>query len=325
MLVLGLQGSPRKKGNTSYLLDTVLDLAAGRGAETRRIDVCRKNIRPCIGCTQCERKGYCSIEDDDMSLELYALLRRADMILLATPIYFYNATAQLKMLIDRSQTLWSRKYKLGLEDPGRSSRKGIMLAVGATKGKNLFEGMALTAKYFFDAAGASFETGSNLTYRRVEAPGDMKQHPTLHQDAEAAINEMAAFFRRKKILFACRENACRSQMAAAFARKMAGDVLDVACAGSRPAEQPNPVMQEVMAEIGYDMAFRPPRALDAALAAETPHIIVTMGCGEECPYTPGVEILDWDLSDPAGAGIEVMRRIRDEIQARVEALISRIT
>lgn len=322
MLVLGLQGSPRKKGNTSHLLDLVLEAAAGRGAETRRIDVCRQDLRACIGCTNCERKGFCSIEDDEMNPLVYPLLRRAGLVLLATPIYFYNATAQLKKVIDRSQTLWSRKYKLDLVDPGRGSRKGMMLAVGATKGKNLFEGMALTSKYFFDAVGASFD--QSLTYRQVENIGDMKKHETVAADVETTMDAMAGFFRRKKILFACRENACRSQMAAAFAQHMAGNALDVACAGSQPAETANPLMQEIMAEVGLDMAFRPPRSLDEALAQETPHMIVTMGCGEECPFVPGVEIIDWELPDPAGQDADFMRRVRDEIHARVEALISRI-
>jgi len=322
MLVLGLQGSPRKKGNTNHLLHLVLQAAADYGAETHLVQVPQKNIKPCIGCTKCERKGFCSIEDDDMMPEMYPLLRRADLILLATPIYFYNATAQLKMLIDRSQTLWSRKYKLGLVDPGRPFRKGMMLSVGATKGKNLFEGMALTAKYFFDAVGASFD--GSLTYRHIENIGDMKKHDTVADDVRNEIEKIGPVFRRKKILFACRENACRSQMAAAFARYMAGDTLDVDCAGTQPAEAVNPVMQEVMAEIGYDMAFRIPRGLDAAIEAATPHIIVTMGCGEQCPHIPGSERLDWELPDPAGESIEFMRRVRDEIQARVEALVSRI-
>ncbi len=322
MLVLGLQGSPRKKGNTSYLLDLVLEEASRRGAETLRIDVCRQNIRPCMGCTNCERKGVCAIEDDDMNPLLYPLMRRADLIILATPIYFYNATSQLKKVIDRSQTLWSRKYKLNLADPGRASRKGLMLAVGATRGKNLFEGMALTAKYFFDAAGAAFS--DRLTYRQVENIGDMEAHNTVREDVITTLNGMADFFRRKRILFVCRENACRSQMAAAFARQMAGNALDVACAGSQPAEAANPVMQAVMEEIGFDMAFRPPRALHEALAKETPHMIVTMGCGEECPFVPDVEMIDWELPDPSGQTEDFMRRVRDEIQARVEALVSRI-
>lgn len=323
MLVLGLQGSPRKNGNTSYLLSSVLGAAADLGAETERIQVPGKNIKPCKGCTNCERKGFCSIDDDDMTAEMYPLLRRADVIILATPIYFYNATAQLKILIDRSQTLWARKYKLGLVDPGRPSRKGMMLSVGATKGKNLFEGMTLTARYFFDAVGASFD--SSLTYRRIENVGDMKKHATVIDDVKNEIDGLAPAFRRKKILFACRENACRSQMASAFARYMAGETLDVDCAGSRPADQVNPLMQEVMTEIGYDMAFRVPRSLDSAIEATAPHIIVTMGCGEECPYIPGVERLDWELPDPAGESKAFMRRVRDEIKARVEALVSRIS
>ncbi len=323
MLVLGLQGSPRKKGNTNYLLNLVLEEAANHGAETELVQVPQKNIKPCIGCANCERKGFCSIDDDDMTAEMYPLLRRAELVILATPIYFYNATAQMKMLIDRSQTLWARKYKLGLVDPGRPFRKGMMLSIGATKGKNLFEGMALTAKYFFDAVGASFD--SSLTYRRIEEPGDMKTHATAVDDVKNEIHGLAPFFLRKKILFACRENACRSQMAAAFARYMAGDILDVDCAGSRPAKEVNPLMKEVMAEAGYDMAFRIPRGIDAAVQASRPHIIVTMGCAEECPYIPGVEMLDWELADPAGGSKDVMRRTRDEIQARVEALISRIS
>ncbi|MFO7838589.1 MAG: NAD(P)H-dependent oxidoreductase [Desulfosalsimonadaceae bacterium] len=322
MLVLGLQGSPRKKGNTSYLLELVLEQAARRGAETRRIDVSRRNISPCMGCTNCEKKGYCAITDDEMNTELYPLLRRADLILLATPIYFYNATSQLKKVIDRSQTLWARKYKLSLADPGRPWRRGMMLAVGATKGKNLFEGMALTAKYFFDAAGASFD--SRLAYRQIEHAGDMKNHSEAIEDVNSALETMSDFFNRKRLLFVCRENACRSQMAAAFARHMAGGTLDVDCAGSRPAAQSNPVMEEMMAEIGYDMAFRPPRALSEAIEASPPHTIVTMGCAEQCPNIPGAEVIDWDLQDPAGESREFMRRIRDEIRARVEALISRI-
>ncbi len=180
MFVLGLQGSPRKKGNTNFLLSSFMSEVQTRGAETQIINVCEKNIKPCIGCGNCEKKGFCSIKDDDMTNEIFALLRRADVVVIATPIYFYNATAQMKLLIDRTQTLWARKYKLGLTDPGRPDRKGILLSVGATKGKNLFEGMILTAKYFFDAIGADYF--GDLKYWRIEDFGDMKKHETVLHD-----------------------------------------------------------------------------------------------------------------------------------------------
>lgn len=322
MFVLGLQGSPRRKGNTTFLLNAFMAEMKDRGAETFIINACDKFIKPCIGCANCERKGVCSITDDDMTGEIYGLLRRADVVVLATPIYFYNATAQMKLLIDRSQTLWARKYKLLLTDPGRPDRKGILLAVGATKGRNLFEGMILTAKYFFDAVGADFH--GKLTYARIEDAGDMEKHETVRQDVKNEADRLDALFRRKKILFACRENAGRSQMARAFAGYHAGGRIDAQSAGSRPAEKINPLMEEAMRESGIDVAFQKPRSLDAALAEYKPDMIVTMGCGEECPFVPGVEFENWDLPDPAGKPIEFVRTVRDDIEQKVKHLIERL-
>ena len=153
MFVLGLQGSPRRKGNTHYLLTTFLKEAEKLGAKTAIIEVDKKHIVPCKEYVVCEKKGFCPI-DDDMKTEIYPLLRQADVVVAATPVFFYNTTAQLKALIDRTQTLWARKYRLNLTDPNRKWRKGFVLAMGATRGKNLFEGLHLTAKYFFDAFSA---------------------------------------------------------------------------------------------------------------------------------------------------------------------------
>ncbi len=318
MLVLGLQGSPRKKGNTNYLLSTFLSAAEELGAVTRTVAVDRMNILPCKEYIVCEKKGFCPI-DDDMK-EVYPLLRQADVILAATPVFFYNCTAQLKALIDRSQTLWARRYKLKLTDPGHKSRRGFLLSVGATKGKNLFEGLHLTARYFFDAVSARYDGG--LTYNRIEHPGDMEKHPTVAEEVgEAAADLLTPLLNRKKVLFACRENACRSQMAAAFAGFMAGDRIEPLCGGSEPAEKINPAMEEVMAEKGIDMGFRIPRSIDAAMEGVAPDRIVTMGCGEACPQVPGAEVVDWDLPDPAEKDIGFMREVRDEIEGKVKGLV----
>lgn len=322
MFVLGLQGSPRKKGNTAYLLSVVLAEAEKRGAETAQVFVPDLNVAPCLGCGFCEKKGYCVNMDDDMAHKIFPAIRKADLVILASPVYFYNVTAQLKLLIDRTQALWSRKYRLKLNDPGRPSRKGLILAIGATKGKNLFDGMELTAKYFFDAIGASYS--GLLGYRRIESFGDMEKHSGHLSDVGNLLNGLVPFFTRKKVMFACRENACRSQMAAAFARFYAGGTLDVFCAGSEPAESINPLMVEAMAEKGIDMAYLNPALLDAVVSGTQPDIIVTMGCGEECPFMPGVEMIDWDLPDPAGHPIDFMRNVRDEIEKRVRDLIEKI-
>jgi multimeric flavodoxin WrbA/protein-tyrosine-phosphatase len=319
MLAIGLQGSPRKKGNSDVLLAMFMQALSRLGADSLTIDVCQRNIEPCKELTVCEKKGTCPI-DDDVSREIYGLLRRADIVVAASPVFFYGVTAQLKALIDRCQTLWARRYTLKLNDPGHRTRRGFMLAVGATAGKQLFDGLNLTAKYFFD--GISAEFAGTLAYRHIEKRGAMASHPTAQAEVEqAAQSLMAGLIGRPKVLFACRENACRSQMAAAFARLHGGERWDVASAGSQPATQVNPDMVTVMAERGIDMGFLTTQSLDAALAGHPPAVIITMGCGEQCPLVPGVRREDWDLPDPAGQPIEIMRTLRDRIEAQVKAFI----
>lgn len=323
MLVLGLQGSPRKKGNTDYLLSTFMKEVEKTGARTETIDAPRKNIEPCKGCAYCEKRGFCVIEDDEMTTEIYPLLRQADAIVASTPIFFYAATAQLKALIDRSQALWSRRYCMKLSDPKKKFRRGYLLSLGATKGKNLFEGLNLTTKYFFDAVGAEFN--GSLTYRRIEHRGDMEKHPTVKEDVKKSVDELlAGLIDRKKILFACRENACRSQMASAFAQFAAGHKIEAFSAGSGPAETVNSDMIEAMAEKSIDMEYRTPKSIETATADRKPDIVVTMGCGEACPVFPGARVLDWDLPDPAGKPIDFMRNVRDEIEKKVSQLVDSI-
>jgi multimeric flavodoxin WrbA/protein-tyrosine-phosphatase len=323
MLVLGFQGSPRKKGNTSFLLKNFMQAVEKLGAQTCTIEVSQKNIIPCKEYVVCERKGYCPI-DDDVKTEIYPLIRQAEVVVLATPIFFFNMTAQLKAIVDRCQLFWARKYKLKLSDPAKKTKRGFLLSVGASKGKSLFEGLQLTARYFFDAIDASFE--GSLTYREIEGPKDMAKHPEVLADIEkAAACLIGPLLDRKKILFACRENACRSQMAGAFAQYLAGDKFEVITGGSQPADQVNPDMIKAMHEKGIDMAYRVPQSIESAISDTAPNFIVTMGCGEECPFVPGAQMLDWDLPDPAGKPPDFMRRVRDEIEDRVKNLIKELT
>ena len=322
MLVLGFQGSPRRKGNTSYLLATFMQAAEKLGAQTRIVEVPRKNIIPCKELVVCEKKGYCPI-DDDVKTEIYPLIRQAEIVVLATPIFFFNMTAQLKAVVDRCQLFWARKYRFKLTDPARKTKRGFLLSVGASKGRSLFEGLQLTAKYFFDAIDARFE--GSLTYREIEGPKDMARHATVAADVEkAAADLIGPLIGRKKILFACRENACRSQMAGAFAQSLAGDKIEVLTGGSQPAEKINPDMVKAMQEKGLDMAFRIPQSIESAISVNRPEVIVTMGCGEECPFVPGAQMLDWDLADPASKPLEFMRSVRDEIEKRVMKLIEEL-
>jgi arsenate reductase len=130
---------------------------------------------------------------------------------------------------------------------------------------------------------------------------------------------------RPEVLFVCVHNAGRSQMAAALLAHHAGDRVVVRSAGTAPADEVNPAVVEAMAEIGIDLhatGAHPKRLEDAAVQASD--VVVTMGCGDECPYYPGKRYLDWQLADPAGQDLGAVRAIRDEIDRRVRALIAEL-
>ena len=128
---------------------------------------------------------------------------------------------------------------------------------------------------------------------------------------------------KKTIMFVCVHNAGRSQMAAGFMRELGGDHVEVLSAGSAPKDSINPVAVEAMAELGIDIAHQKPKVLTPE-AVQQSDVVITMGCGDACPYYPGKRYEDWVLEDPAGQGIEPVRVIRDEIKARVEQLLAEI-
>jgi arsenate reductase len=133
----------------------------------------------------------------------------------------------------------------------------------------------------------------------------------------------ASAARPPAVLFVCVHNAGRSQMAAGFLQHLAGDRVQVLSAGSQPADQVNPVAVAAMAEEGIDITAEAPKLLTDAAVQEA-DVVVTMGCGDECPFYPGKRYEDWVLDDPAGQGIDVVRPIRDQIRDRVEGLVQEL-
>ena len=129
--------------------------------------------------------------------------------------------------------------------------------------------------------------------------------------------------RKPEVLFVCVHNAGRSQMAAALLHHHAQGAVVVRSAGSAPAGTVNPAVVEVMAELGLDLSREFPKPLTTA-AVEAADVVITMGCGDACPYYPGKRYLDWELDDPAGKPIDEVRPIRDEIDRRVRALLAEL-
>ena len=128
---------------------------------------------------------------------------------------------------------------------------------------------------------------------------------------------------KKTILFVCVHNAGRSQIAAGFMRELGGDRVEVLSAGSAPKDSINPVAVEAMAEEGIDISTQQPKVLTTE-SVQASDVVITMGCGDACPYFPGNRYEDCKLDDPAGQGLEVVRLIRDEINARIEGLLREI-
>ena len=128
---------------------------------------------------------------------------------------------------------------------------------------------------------------------------------------------------KPSVLFVCVHNAGRSQMAAAFLAYLSQGQVEVRSAGSEPAEQVNPAAVQAMAEVGIDIAAEKPKILTDTAVRES-DVVITMGCGDSCPFYPGKRYEDWVLEDPAGKGVDSVRPIRDEIRSRVENLIGEL-
>ncbi len=187
MKVLGIMGSPRVKGNTDLLLAEALKGAQSRQAEVEKIAIDKMKITPCREYYGCLKDGNCVIRDD-MDI-IYPKLVEADGIIVASPMFFYGVTAQLKALIDRCQALWVRRNVL--KTLPETKKKGAFIAVGATKGKQLFEGSIFTIKYFFQAFGVEYS--DELLVRGVDKRGEIKEHPDMLAEAFALGERLAQY------------------------------------------------------------------------------------------------------------------------------------
>ncbi|WP_456371090.1 flavodoxin family protein [Thermodesulfatator atlanticus] len=179
MRILTFQGSPRIGGNTDLLLDSFIKGAKEAGAEVEKIHLYRVKIGPCIECGECDTTGECVIPDD--MKEIYPKIDASDVIVVASPIFFYNISSYTQALVERSQARWVSKYVLKKAPPFGKEKKGIFLSLGATKGKRLFEGVQRVIRYFFDAVYAKYEGG--LFYRGIEKKSAIKEHPSALHDA----------------------------------------------------------------------------------------------------------------------------------------------
>lgn len=174
MKFLAVWGSPRRGGNSEILLDAFLEGAVQAGADVEKIALRELKISPCLEIYHCFKDGTCPIKDD--MIPLYDKLVEADVVVLASPIFFYSVSAQAKAFIDRTQALWARRYRVLQDFPG-PERQGVLLATGATHGKLLFVGARLVARYFFDAINVTY--AADICVRGVDDKGDILKQPEV--------------------------------------------------------------------------------------------------------------------------------------------------
>jgi multimeric flavodoxin WrbA len=192
MKILVILGSPRKNGNSETVARLVADqLQQNLDASVDEIRLARHKIAPCIACGGCAKTGLCVIEDD--MGELYPVIDTADIILLASPTYFYGLSAQAKGFIDRIQARWSRKYLLGIRLREQDRRRGYLICTAATQGKRLFDGSILVAKSFFDAIDVDY--GGELLIRGVDEKGAVQTRPGELQRAGDFVRQITEDFR----------------------------------------------------------------------------------------------------------------------------------
>ena len=190
--VLGLAGSPRRRGNTEILLDQFLSGAEAAGAQVRKVLAAKLDIAGCIACGGCSGDGVCVVEDDFQAINQE--LVESDVIVVAAPLFFWNVPAKLKALIDRGQSQWSRKFLVREPLPptaaGHERRRGVFICVGADP-RGYFEGAKWTVRSFFRVYEAEY--WGELLYHQIEARGAIHEHAAAMDEAvslgERAVRE----------------------------------------------------------------------------------------------------------------------------------------
>ncbi len=191
--ILAIYGSPRRRGNTATLLKHAVQGAVDAGAQVDEIILRDLKISPCLEIYACKKDGRCAIKDDFQQVVDQILLAKG--LILASPIFFYTVSAHTKILMDRCQSLWVKKYWIDKVPFGQwePKRKGIFISAGATKGKKLFEGALLTVKYFFDTLDT--ELYRSLLFRRLDFEDDVLKHPDYLEEAYEAGSALAEITR----------------------------------------------------------------------------------------------------------------------------------
>jgi len=320
MLAVGLQGSPRKKGNNDHTLGLFLNRLKSRGFQTETLPIPQLKFAFCIGCGSCEKSGWCIFEDD-YALKVAPLLRRAEIVVMASPVYFYGPSGQLKSAMDRGQMFWSRKYRLKLSDPAKKRRRGYILSSAATHGDDLFTAFVLNARYFFDAIDATY--AGALTFRGAEGKGALARRGDTEKRVNAAADLAVGplFPPKHHILFVCRDGAIKSRMAWAFATALSPSTTWVSHAGTKIAAQFKVRCDAWMERKKTDIRYIPVFGLNETLNVFSPNLIVDMD-GSLTGNPMATADITWDLPSAPPVNDDEAQALIRQVETRVRKLLA---
>lgn len=194
--IVAICGSPRRSGNTATLLNQAVEGAQEAGAEVQKIMLRDLKMSPCLEIYGCKTDGRCAIKDDFQ--QVYDACLAAKGLMLASPIFFYSVSAQTKIMMDRFQSLWVKKYWIDKTPFGQKqfTRQGIFISAAATNGKKLFDGTLLSVKYFMDIL--DMELTESVLCRGLDFEGDVDKHPELLEQARQAGINLAEGLKKAK-------------------------------------------------------------------------------------------------------------------------------
>lgn len=193
--IIAIYGSPRRRGNTARLLQRAVEGARDAGAEVEEIVLRDLKMSPCLEIYGCKNAGECRLKDDFQTARDQILASQG--LMLASPVFFYTVSAHTKILMDRFQSLWVKKYWIDEANQRQSTsqRKGLFISAGATRGKKLFDGILLSLRYFFDVI--DMQLWKALLYRGLDFEGDVLKFPEYLDEAYAAGKEFAKVVRNE--------------------------------------------------------------------------------------------------------------------------------
>jgi arsenate reductase len=319
--ILGLQGSPRKGGNTDTFLAAFHGKSRPGGCRTKPSRWPGPASFPAKAADTAKPTAPASLPTIPCPCEIFGLLRTADLVVAASPVYFYGITAQLKVLIDRCQTLWSRKYVYQLKDPAGIHPKRTAVQRGRIQGTPAVRRHPPDGEILFRRHRRPVRSCADLPGRRSQRRHTASMQRPDHGYRRGRRRNRPPLVARKRVLFVSRPTGPAGRpWRRPWPSSATENRIRTGYGCLRPASEFSTTMVQTMQRVGVDMGYRRPQHVDQAFYGATPDLTIIIGDGADRTMVPGTTTKQWPLTKPVSSDDETMDRLRMEIDAHVDTL-----